>query len=609
MESFNELLLKLREVHERELEAWQMKVQELSNKKGCDTKRMEELFTKNQQMKEHQRLLTENIKTLENRLRAGLCDRCTVTQEVAKRRQREFEISQMQTIQHITLLAGENNNLKKENRRLRDEIDHLREALNRTPVEVKPDISPDLSPLSGPISMTTGRATSDQPIGNVAVKTDTNQMADEPREELRQLQGISKSHYATPIYTSPSWNTENNVSHTERRSLIVGALEQPLPVSCQALPLRMSSSSLNADVNPTRHTIKAPVPCRPQPIKNSPVAFPWALPESSAWASMAASGINLVRHPYPKTNLPRFPCLVQSSQHISVSSNQDHVYGSQWHKHSGFQGPINEPTVVFRLKNQSEHTEIPGKSQEKKDIQTSSTKRVLGDGFQDLCEGPLDLSDRGKSKPGQTTKHEPFLSPQEGEGVNKRIDKELMQSIPIHDQPASPPTSQSLAPSLPMVTHQEEATRKKHEQVVKENVEQKKEATGKIEPSNGKKVPALTISLRPVVVLESMNSTQTQDSLSTNGKSPPPKVEPGGSKEQVEEEVVEEEEEEKQDEEKAEEEEEEEEEDNISEQETNHSYKRKKLFTDTEMDQDSDTDFMAKAKKVKITVRAPEASS
>lgn len=36
---------------------------------NSDTKRMEELFTKNQQMKEQQRLLTENIKTLENRYR------------------------------------------------------------------------------------------------------------------------------------------------------------------------------------------------------------------------------------------------------------------------------------------------------------------------------------------------------------------------------------------------------------------------------------------------------------------------------------------------------------------------------------------------------------
>lgn len=34
---------------------------------NSDTKRMEDLFSKNQQMKEQQRVLTENIKTLENR--------------------------------------------------------------------------------------------------------------------------------------------------------------------------------------------------------------------------------------------------------------------------------------------------------------------------------------------------------------------------------------------------------------------------------------------------------------------------------------------------------------------------------------------------------------
>lgn len=40
-----------------------------------------------------------------SRLRAGLCDRCTVTQEVAKRKQHEFEASQMQSFQHISLLG------------------------------------------------------------------------------------------------------------------------------------------------------------------------------------------------------------------------------------------------------------------------------------------------------------------------------------------------------------------------------------------------------------------------------------------------------------------------------------------------------------------------
>lgn len=40
------------------------------------------------------------------RLRAGLCDRCTVTQELAKRRQQEFEASHVQSLQHISLLGG-----------------------------------------------------------------------------------------------------------------------------------------------------------------------------------------------------------------------------------------------------------------------------------------------------------------------------------------------------------------------------------------------------------------------------------------------------------------------------------------------------------------------
>ncbi|CAG13390.1 unnamed protein product, partial [Tetraodon nigroviridis] len=71
-----------------------------------DTRRMEELFSKNQQMKEQQRLLNETIQTLENRLRAGLCDRCTVTQELARRRQQEFEASHMQSLQHMTLIGG-----------------------------------------------------------------------------------------------------------------------------------------------------------------------------------------------------------------------------------------------------------------------------------------------------------------------------------------------------------------------------------------------------------------------------------------------------------------------------------------------------------------------
>ncbi|KAK7884686.1 hypothetical protein WMY93_027809 [Mugilogobius chulae] len=123
---------------------------------------MEELYTRNQQMKEQQKILTENIKTLENRLRAGLCDRCTVTQEVAKKRQQDFETMQLQSMQHMTLMGksqevtgstptGRHKQLKKENKMLRDEARSLRAALDQSgrssggPADVKPNASPDLS--------------------------------------------------------------------------------------------------------------------------------------------------------------------------------------------------------------------------------------------------------------------------------------------------------------------------------------------------------------------------------------------------------------------------------------------------------------------------------
>lgn len=100
------------------------------------------------------RRVEAQLNQLSCRLRAGLCDRCTVTQELARRRQQEFEASHMQTVQHISLIgastpadrsamvmsalltssdlcvtAGEMNTLKKENKRLKEEVKALRAAL------------------------------------------------------------------------------------------------------------------------------------------------------------------------------------------------------------------------------------------------------------------------------------------------------------------------------------------------------------------------------------------------------------------------------------------------------------------------------------------------
>ncbi|XP_028667405.1 uncharacterized protein rbbp8l isoform X1 [Erpetoichthys calabaricus] len=127
-DSFSELLNRLREIHEKETKVLQAKVTELTMEKCCDAQRMEEMFSKNQQLREQQKILQENVKLLENRLRAGLCDRCTVTQDAAKKRQQEFENSQLQSLHHISMLVNEMNMLKKENKRLLEEVKKLRGA-------------------------------------------------------------------------------------------------------------------------------------------------------------------------------------------------------------------------------------------------------------------------------------------------------------------------------------------------------------------------------------------------------------------------------------------------------------------------------------------------
>ncbi|NXD75336.1 RB8NL protein, partial [Halcyon senegalensis] len=91
-----------------------------------DAQRIEELFAKNHQLREQQKVLKENVKVLENRLRAGLCDRCMVTQELAKKKQNEYETSHFQSLQHIFILTNETNRLREENKALKEELKSLR---------------------------------------------------------------------------------------------------------------------------------------------------------------------------------------------------------------------------------------------------------------------------------------------------------------------------------------------------------------------------------------------------------------------------------------------------------------------------------------------------
>ncbi|XP_063315661.1 RBBP8 N-terminal-like protein [Pelobates fuscus] len=138
-DSFTEALHRLREIHDKDVLGMQAKLNELTVEKCRDAQRIDELFSKNHSLREQHKVLNENIKVLENRLRAGLCDRCKVTQELAKKKQQEFENVHYLTLQQISSLTNEMNSLKEENRTLLEELKTLKCLDNRNPRSYTPE--------------------------------------------------------------------------------------------------------------------------------------------------------------------------------------------------------------------------------------------------------------------------------------------------------------------------------------------------------------------------------------------------------------------------------------------------------------------------------------
>lgn len=119
---FKELWTKLKEYHDKEVQGLQIKVTKLKKERILDAQRLEEFFTKNQQLRDQQKVLQETIKILEDRLRAGLCDRCAVTEEHMHKKQQEFENIRQQNLKLITELMNEKNALQEENKKLSEQL-------------------------------------------------------------------------------------------------------------------------------------------------------------------------------------------------------------------------------------------------------------------------------------------------------------------------------------------------------------------------------------------------------------------------------------------------------------------------------------------------------
>ncbi|XP_012696353.2 DNA endonuclease RBBP8 isoform X1 [Clupea harengus] len=147
-ELFHELWGRLRECHDGALQGLQTKVSKLKKERCLDAQRLEEFYNKNQLLREQQKALQDNVKVLEDRLRAGLCDRCAVTERHMKKKQGEFETICKQNQLLISELRVDRDSLQEENKRLNLQLESLQEC--RSPhtmsSEAEDGVIPD-SPL------------------------------------------------------------------------------------------------------------------------------------------------------------------------------------------------------------------------------------------------------------------------------------------------------------------------------------------------------------------------------------------------------------------------------------------------------------------------------
>ncbi|XP_020568251.1 DNA endonuclease RBBP8 isoform X2 [Oryzias latipes] len=116
---FEDLWRQLGECHHHVTGELEAKVSRLKKDRCLDAQRLEVFYNRNQHLKEENKTLHDTIHLLEERLRAGECDRCVVLEE-------KLKSSLDQNLRLLDELRIERNNLQDENRKLRAEIQKLK---------------------------------------------------------------------------------------------------------------------------------------------------------------------------------------------------------------------------------------------------------------------------------------------------------------------------------------------------------------------------------------------------------------------------------------------------------------------------------------------------
>ncbi|KAM4622891.1 RBBP8 N-terminal-like protein [Discoglossus pictus] len=191
-DSFIEAMHRLKEIHEKEVLGIQTKLTELTMEKCRDAQRIEELFSKNHILREQLKILNENIKVLENRLRAGLCDRCTVTQEIAKKKQLDYENSHFHSMQQLSSLTTEMNGLKEENRSLLEELKKLKSFDEKSKQSRARTPETKVAPVS-PLSLTASGGQKNVPE-QPSKDSETQEMS--PENQMSEEKSIAVSRFS-----------------------------------------------------------------------------------------------------------------------------------------------------------------------------------------------------------------------------------------------------------------------------------------------------------------------------------------------------------------------------------------------------------------------------
>ncbi|XP_070841964.1 DNA endonuclease RBBP8 [Chaetodon trifascialis] len=148
---FEDLWRQLRECHQNALQELEAKVSKLKKERCLDAQRLEVFYNRSQQLKEQNKTLQDAISLLEERLRAGECDRCAILED-------NLKVHQVQNLRLITTLKNERNSLEDENRKLRTELQKLKmsrsELQQATSPEQEDGIIPDspVLPSSLPVA-------------------------------------------------------------------------------------------------------------------------------------------------------------------------------------------------------------------------------------------------------------------------------------------------------------------------------------------------------------------------------------------------------------------------------------------------------------------------